>query len=132
VGYDVRNRQVGTLDLNDVFIIIPKLGYLALVLQECYRSNLLSRLGIPHASIEDDIYSGMIVPKGTIVYQDVWAVTHYEPIYSKLFDFWLERYLHVNNVGNEEPFPTGKFSFARREVVLYPPAPVVTRIECSP
>ena len=30
--------------------------------------------GIPHRLTEDDTYSGYIIPKGTIVYANIWLV----------------------------------------------------------
>lgn len=93
-----------------------KLSYVRLVLQETYRMNPLSPLGIPHASIKDDIYDGMFIPKGTIVYQNVWAMTHDPAVYAEPFRFRPERYLPREEGGNGEPFPVGNFGFGRRYV----------------
>ncbi|KAK4235905.1 cytochrome P450 [Achaetomium macrosporum] len=80
---------------------IPNFPYTSLVLQETYRMNLLSPLGIPHASVADDEYNGMFIPKGTIVYQNVWAWLH-------------DEYLPKEQGGNGEPLPVGDFRFGRR------------------
>lgn len=93
---------------------IPKLPFVNLVLQETYRMNPLSPLGIPHASVADDVYNGMFIPKGTIVYQNVWAMHHDESVYAEPFRFWPERYLSKEHGGNGEPFPVGNFGFGRR------------------
>ncbi|KAK3370611.1 putative O-methylsterigmatocystin oxidoreductase [Podospora didyma] len=93
---------------------IPNLPYTNLVLQETYRMNPLSPLGIPHASVADDIYDGMFIPRGTIVYQNVWAMLHDESVYRDPFRFWPERYLPVAEGGNGEPLPVGNFGFGRR------------------
>ena len=93
---------------------ISKLPYTRLVLQETYRMNPLSPLGIPHASVADDVYNGMFIPKGTIVYQNVWAMMHDERVYAEPFRFWPERYLPKEKGGNGEPLPVGQFGFGRR------------------
>lgn len=90
------------------------LGYLKLILHETYRMNPLSPLGIPHASVADDVYEGMFIPKGTIVYQNVWAMMHDESVYSEPDRFWPERYLSREEGGNGEPLPVGNFGFGRR------------------
>jgi cytochrome P450 len=93
---------------------IPNLPYLNLVLQETYRMNPLSPLGIPHASVADDEYNGMFIPKGTIVYPNVWAMLHDESVYADPFRFRPERYLPKDQGGNGEPLPVGNFGFGRR------------------
>ncbi|KAK0629570.1 putative O-methylsterigmatocystin oxidoreductase [Bombardia bombarda] len=93
---------------------VPKLTYVNAVLQETYRMNPLSPLGIPHASIVDDVYNGMFIPKGTIVYPNVWAMLHDERVYSDPFEFRPERFLSVKDGGRGEPLPVGNFGFGRR------------------
>ncbi len=93
---------------------IPNLPYTNLVLQETYRMNPLSPLGIPHASVADDVYNDMFIPKGTIVYQNVWAMHHDESIYADPFRFHPERYLSKEEGGLGEPLPVGNFGFGRR------------------
>ncbi|KAK5656691.1 hypothetical protein OQA88_4237 [Cercophora sp. LCS_1] len=90
------------------------LPYLKLILHEAYRMNPLSPLGIPHASVADDVYEGMFIPKGTIVYQNVWAMMHDESVYADPETFWPERYLSREEGGNAEPLPVGNFGFGRR------------------
>ncbi len=78
---------------------LPSPPYTNLILQETYRMNPLSPLGIPHASVADDVYNNMFIPKGTIVYQNVWAMHHDESVYSDPFSFWPERYLSKEQEG---------------------------------
>ncbi|KAI1269158.1 putative O-methylsterigmatocystin oxidoreductase [Xylariaceae sp. FL1019] len=107
------DQVVGTSRLPD-WRDLPRLEYLNLILEEIYRSSPISPLGVPHASTKDDVYRGMFIPKGTIVYQNVWAMTHDETVYSRPFDFYPERYLSVSEGGNGEPRPIGNFGFGRR------------------
>ncbi|KAF9002175.1 cytochrome P450, partial [Cyathus striatus] len=52
---------------------LPELGdrsslpYVEAVMQEVLRWNTVAPSGIPHCSIEDDVYNGMFIPKGTVV-----------------------------------------------------------------
>jgi cytochrome P450 len=93
---------------------LPRLQYVNLILQETYRMNPLSPLGVPHASIADDVYQGMFIPKGTIVYPNVWAMSHDEKVYKDPFVFRPERYLPKEEGGDGEPLPVGSFGFGRR------------------
>ncbi|KAK4157185.1 hypothetical protein C8A00DRAFT_11913 [Chaetomidium leptoderma] len=93
---------------------IPNLPYTNLILQETYRMNPLSPLGIPHASVADDVYNGMFIPKGTIVYPNIWAMCHDEAVYADPFRFWPDRYRPKEEGGNGEPLPVGNFGFGRR------------------
>ncbi|KAK3685203.1 cytochrome P450 [Podospora appendiculata] len=93
---------------------LPYLHYARLVLHETYRMNPLSPLGIPHASVADDVYDGMLIPRGTVVYPNVWAMLHDEAVYARPLSFWPERYLPVEEGGNGEPLPVGNFGFGRR------------------
>ncbi|KAF5254727.1 hypothetical protein FANTH_466 [Fusarium anthophilum] len=42
----------------------PALVYIEHIVQEIYRWSPLAPLGIPHKSLHDDIYKGMLIPKG--------------------------------------------------------------------
>jgi cytochrome P450 len=114
-GQEEVDRVVGK-DRLPTWDDVPNLTYVNLILQETYRMNPLSPLGIPHASIADDVYEGMFIPKGTTVYPNVWAMLHDESVYADPFRFWPERYLPKEQGGNGEPFPVGNFGFGRRYV----------------
>ncbi|KAK4173810.1 cytochrome P450 [Triangularia setosa] len=97
------------------FSDLSQLPYTNLILQETYRMNPLSPLGIPHASLNNDVYNGMFIPKGTIIYQNVWAMNHDPAVYSDPEQFIPERYLPRNQQGGRgEPLPQGNFGFGRR------------------
>lgn len=107
------DRVVGPSRL-PTFADLPNLPYLHLVLQETYRMNPLSPLGIPHAAVADDVYRGMRIPAGTVVYPNVWAMHHDERVYSDPFTFQPGRYLPLEEGGRAEPLPVGNFGFGRR------------------
>ncbi|KAK4464756.1 cytochrome P450 1A2 [Cladorrhinum samala] len=96
------------------FADLQRLPYLNLILNETYRICPLSPLGIPHASIKDDVYQGRFIPAGTIVYPNVWAMNRDEKVYRKPELFWPERFESRDKGGWGEPLPVGNFGFGRR------------------
>ncbi|CVK99546.1 related to cytochrome p450 [Fusarium mangiferae] len=111
----------------------PALVYIEHIVQEIYRWSPLAPLGIPHKSLHDDIYKGMLIPKDTllrcchhsdatrwggylistrtVVYANAYAMAHDERVYKDPHDFNPDRY----EAG--EPFPVGNFGFGRRVCV---------------
>lgn len=92
----------------------PSLPYMAHIIQETYRWAPLSPLGVPHKTLEDDIYKGMLIPKGSVVYANAKAMTHDESTYRDPSAFNPDRYVSKECGGAGEPFPQGPFGFGRR------------------
>ncbi|CAM1511432.1 Fc.00g089450.m01.CDS01 [Cosmosporella sp. VM-42] len=103
------------------------LPYIENIVQEVYRWSPLAPLGIPHKSVQDDVYCGMFIPKAlslvtwtslissrTIVYANAHAMAHDERIYRAPHDFNPDRYAPLSCGGQGEPFPVGNFGFGRR------------------
>lgn len=90
------------------------LPYLANLIEETTRIVPLSPLGVPHAALKDDIYEGMLIPKGSVVYANAQAMTHDERVYSKPDTFNPDRYVSKEQGGFGEPLPEGPFGFGRR------------------
>ncbi len=93
------------------------LPYLEYMIEETTRIVPLSPLGVPHASLADDIYEGMLIPKGSIVYANAQAMTHDERVYSNPSIFNPDRYIPKERGGLGEPLPEGPFGFGRRVCV---------------
>jgi cytochrome P450 len=91
-----------------------KLPYLERVIEETTRCVPLSPLGVPHASLEDDVYDGMFIPKGSVIYANAQAMTHDERVYSNPDAFNPDRYIPKEEGGLGEPLPEGPFGFGRR------------------
>ncbi|KAF4634650.1 hypothetical protein G7Y89_g3439 [Cudoniella acicularis] len=91
-----------------------KMPYLEYVIEETTRCVPLSPLGVPHASLEDDLYEGMLIPKNSIIYANAQAMTHDERIYSNPDVFNPDRYVPKDQGGLGEPLPEGPFGFGRR------------------
>ncbi|KAL3293198.1 cytochrome p450 [Colletotrichum asianum] len=92
----------------------PKLPYIDCIVQETLRWCPVSPIGVPHRSLQDDVYEGMFIPKGSLVYANARAMTHDEHTYSDPESFNPNRYIPVEQGGFGEPFPTGQFGFGRR------------------
>lgn len=90
------------------------LPYMEHIIQETYRWAPLSPLGVPHKTLENDIYKGMLIPKGSVVYANAKAMTHDESTYRNPYLFSPDRYLSKESGGAGEPFPQGPFGFGRR------------------
>ncbi|KAI1624196.1 cytochrome P450 [Exophiala viscosa] len=91
-----------------------KMPYIEYIIQETTRWYPLSPLGVPHATLEDDMYKGMFIPKGSVVFANAYAMTHDERVYRHPDVFDPDRYVPEDQGGRGEPFPEGPFGFGRR------------------
>jgi len=84
------------------------------ILQETLRWNPGLQLGVPHRVMEDDVYQGMLIPKGSLVFSNVRGMSLDENMYSNPTSFNPQRYLPTP-VGRSEPnFSNMSFGFGRR------------------
>ncbi|KAG5724292.1 O-methylsterigmatocystin oxidoreductase [Termitomyces sp. T112] len=88
------------------------LPYVEAVWQESLRWHQAAPLGLPHLSSEDDVYEDMFIPKGSLVFANIRAMTLDENVYSNPKEFIPERFL-PKPVGNGEPYPP-IFGWGRR------------------
>ncbi|KAG6868227.1 hypothetical protein C0993_006003 [Termitomyces sp. T159_Od127] len=89
------------------------LPYLECLVQETLRWNHTAPTGIPHRLMEDDIYRGMLIPRGSTVIANIRAMTLDESVYHDARKFDPSRYLPAP-AGRGEPFSTSHFGFGRR------------------
>ncbi|KAF8145850.1 cytochrome P450 [Mycena galopus ATCC 62051] len=69
---------------------------------------------VPHRVMEDDVYQGMLIPKGSLVFSNVRGMSLDENMYSNPTSFNPQRYLPTP-VGRSEPnFSNMSFGFGRR------------------
>ncbi|KAJ6443854.1 O-methylsterigmatocystin oxidoreductase [Purpureocillium lavendulum] len=92
----------------------PRLTYIDHIVQEALRWCPVSPIGVPHRSLEDDVYNGYLIPAGSFVYANARAMTHDPDTYSDPDGFNPDRYAPVAEGGLGEPFPNGQFGFGRR------------------
>ena len=71
------DRVIGRDRLPD-FSDVDSLPYLNAVYKEVLRWFPNIPLGVPHSAHKDDEYRGFRIPKGTIVYPNVWSVSFVE------------------------------------------------------
>jgi len=87
------------------------LPYVNAVIKEILRYAPVAPLGLRHRVIEDDVYEGYLIPKGTIVIANIWAITHDSEVYPNPFEFDPNRHLGKNP--QVDPFKF-TFGFGRR------------------
>ncbi|KAH6880527.1 cytochrome P450 [Thelonectria olida] len=95
----------------------PKLQYIDYIVQETLRWCPVSPVGVPHKSLQDDVYDGYFIPAGSVVYANARAMTRDERVYSDPEDFNPDRYIPIGQGGKGEPLPNGQFGFGRRVCV---------------
>ncbi|KAI3600343.1 cytochrome p450 [Moniliophthora roreri] len=72
------DRVVGS-DRLPTFEDEEQLPYIVACIKELLRCRPPTPVGIPHRSIEDTFYNGYFIPKGTLVFGNVWAM-HMDPV----------------------------------------------------
>ncbi|THH17276.1 hypothetical protein EW146_g3521 [Bondarzewia mesenterica] len=69
-----------------------QLPYVGNVVWECLRWNPVTPLGLPRATMQDDVYDGYWIPRGTTILPNIWAMFHDEAKYPDAFAFRPERF----------------------------------------
>ncbi|TRM58284.1 cytochrome P450 [Schizophyllum amplum] len=92
----------------------PGLPYVERVMYETFRFWPVTPLGPPHKSTKEDVYNGMFIPKGSLLFFNAFAMTHDESICADPWRFDPDRYLSREEGGRGEPFPSAQFGFGRR------------------
>ncbi|KAG1864578.1 cytochrome P450 [Suillus tomentosus] len=72
------------------------LPYLDAILCEVMRWYPVAPLGFAHATLDDDVYDGHVIPKGTIVTVNQWALSRDEDIFPNASRFDPSRHLTVD------------------------------------
>ncbi|KAK7002188.1 O-methylsterigmatocystin oxidoreductase [Favolaschia claudopus] len=83
------------------------------MMQETLRWHPPTELGVPHRLVEDDVYKGMFIPKGTTVFPNIRAMSLDESVYSSPEVFYPERFL-PKPMGRGEPAFASLYGFGRR------------------
>jgi cytochrome P450 len=95
----------------------PNLPYVNAFVKEVFRWRSVAIIGgQPHAPTQDDTYKGWLIPAGTWVQGNVWAIHHNEREFPDPDRFMPERFLEGNEY--KRPFPNDKgymtFGWGRR------------------
>uniref|UniRef100_A0A0W0G8I3 Putative cytochrome P450 n=1 Tax=Moniliophthora roreri TaxID=221103 RepID=A0A0W0G8I3_MONRR len=88
------------------------LPYIGAVVKELCRWLPIVPLAVPHRAMQDSVYKGYFIPKGTYVIANVWKFLHDPAVYKDPMTFDPERFLG----SNPEPAPQdrGLFGYGRR------------------
>ncbi|KAF8180008.1 cytochrome P450 1A2 [Mycena galopus ATCC 62051] len=90
------------------------LPFVEAILQETLRWNPAVPLGVPHRVMEDDVYRGMLIPKGSLIFANIRGMSLDESMYSDPTSFCPERYLPPPAGTGEPNFSDIAFGFGRR------------------
>ncbi|PFH47416.1 hypothetical protein AMATHDRAFT_67760 [Amanita thiersii Skay4041] len=91
------------------------LPYLKATIKETLRWKPITPVAIPHSVIDDDVYNGYHIPKGSTVIGNTWAMLYNEEVYPNPTEFRPERFLKDEKLNLEVPDPVEvAFGFGRR------------------
>ncbi|KAF9483149.1 cytochrome P450 [Pholiota conissans] len=92
------------------------LPYLSATMKELMRWQPVSPLALPHRLIKDDVYKGAVIPAGTVVMANTWAVTRDPSLFPNPEKFDPNRYLpmfdkSIPHDPKDLPLDTESFAF---------------------
>ena len=82
-------------------------------------------VGVPHVSSEDDIYRGMFIPKGSLIFANIRSMGINTDVYKDPDTFNPYRYRPQDQGGNGEPLFSASFGFGARYTTFFCP-PCIT------
>ena len=92
-----------------------QLQYLECVIREIYRWNPAAPLGVAHRLTQDDVYEGHLIPEGTTVIPNIWAMLHDPEMYPDPLAFNPDRFEHMSRSEFKQSDPRNfMFGFGRR------------------
>ncbi|ETW78665.1 hypothetical protein HETIRDRAFT_419909 [Heterobasidion irregulare TC 32-1] len=71
----------------------PKLPYITAIFEEILRWSVPVPLALPHSLLDDDEYKGMHLPKGSIIFPNIWNIVRDERLYPDAHTFDPERFI---------------------------------------
>ncbi|KAI0034565.1 cytochrome P450 [Vararia minispora EC-137] len=95
---------------------MPSLPYATAICREILRWHAVGPLGAPRAAIDDDVYDGWLIPAGSTILWNAWAISHDPETYPNPNAFIPERFLDENGQLNGKEEDTN-FGYGRRECV---------------
>ncbi|PPQ63628.1 hypothetical protein CVT24_004381 [Panaeolus cyanescens] len=70
------------------------LPYIEALIWELLRWRPPLPLNVPHYTIDEDVYKGYYIPKGTVVVANIWAMSRNEDVYPNAEEYIPERFLN--------------------------------------
>ncbi|KAH9888994.1 cytochrome P450 [Cubamyces lactineus] len=93
----------------------PSLPYVNALIKEVMRWHVIPPIGVAHRSVADDLYEGYLIPGGSLIVPNVWAMSRDESVYSDPECFRPERFLKDGNIDPNVRDPANfVFGFGRR------------------
>ncbi|KAI9457532.1 cytochrome P450 [Russula earlei] len=92
----------------------PALPFVDAICKEVLRWRPVVPLAVPHATTKDDVYEGLFIPKGTMVFGNVWAMFHDPEMYPEPDSFIPGRFLNADGSLREDPLLMSAFGFGKR------------------
>lgn len=71
----------------------PRLPYIDALFSETLRWGVPVPLGLPHRVMQDDVYDGRLIPRGSLVFANIWAMLRDPEVFPDPEHFDPERYL---------------------------------------
>ncbi|KAF9448530.1 cytochrome P450 [Macrolepiota fuliginosa MF-IS2] len=105
------DRIVGS-DRLPTFRDRDSLPYVEAIYREMFRWLPPFPMTVPHVAQEEDVYQGYYIPKGTVIFPNVWAITHDKTKYKDPDSFIPERFFDDGKL-NDDSRVLG-FGFGRR------------------
>ncbi|KAG1745658.1 cytochrome P450 [Suillus lakei] len=90
------------------------LPYTEALVKEVLRWNVVTPTGFPHCVAEDDIHDGYFIPKGSLVFPNIWSMLNDPRTYANPSQFNPERFLAKDGKEPETEPRTMCFGFGRR------------------
>ncbi|KAH0578157.1 hypothetical protein H2248_004121 [Termitomyces sp. 'cryptogamus'] len=90
------------------------LPYINAICQEVLRLHTVVPNGLPHVVMEDDIYKGHLIPKGSIVVANIWNMLHSPDTYADPHSFNPSRFISSEGHVAERSIYDILFGFGRR------------------
>ncbi|KAJ8585616.1 cytochrome P450 [Rhizopogon salebrosus TDB-379] len=90
----------------------PSLPYIEAICREVLRWQPVAPLGVPHMTTKDDVYEGYLIPKGSIVMVNAWALSRDERLSPEASRFDPQR--HLTAEGKLNDIPVFIYGFGRR------------------
>ncbi|KAH8103320.1 cytochrome P450 [Cristinia sonorae] len=94
----------------------PSLPFIEALMSELLRWSVAVPLGLPHRLMEDDVYNGMFIPKGTLIFPNIWKMLRNPDVYPNPEQFKPERFMvEVDDATMKRRDPRNYvFGFGRR------------------
>lgn len=93
----------------------PLLPYIEAICREVLRWQPIVPLGVPHMTSQDDVYEGYLIPKGSMVLVNEWAISRDDSLYPDASRFNPQRHLTAEGKLKDDPLASHfAFGYGRR------------------